>query len=224
MQLWSTDSEHVGDLLPGPALIPGSAYLRRLELLKQPPEGSYRPQAGLWVAVRCRRGEFIDFTHACQLTLTGIAASIYVDEWVPAGEKVRTDRSTPVRRAGPSPLPGWRARWPSAPRSGPSRHTGMTRRLCSRPQRRACTVPVAAATQAGSRASTGGGAAWSTTPVGCWHRAAGWRCSPRPVRRTTRTFRAGRLSSVRAATLLRSFLIGGKERWSSACLLERGMS
>ncbi len=137
----STDSEHVGDLLPGPALIPGSAYLRRLELLKQPPEGSYRPQAGLWVAVRCRRGEFIDFTHACQLTLTGIAASIYVDEWVPAGEKVRTDRSTPVRRAGPSPLPGWRARWPSAPRSGASRHTGMMRRLCSRPQRRACTVP-----------------------------------------------------------------------------------
>ena len=61
---------NVRDFLPGPALVPRAADLRRLELLDQPAQCPNRAETGTGIAVSGRRGELIDLSHVCQPTLT----------------------------------------------------------------------------------------------------------------------------------------------------------
>lgn len=73
------DAQLGRDLLPGPALCAGPAYLYGFQLLQQSPEGGHGTQAHARVTVTGACRQIGSFGHECQCRLTNGRASTHID-------------------------------------------------------------------------------------------------------------------------------------------------
>src|SRR5262245_38155956 len=85
--------ERVGDRLPGPAVRPGVAHLKRLKLLDELAQGGDRAQPGARVGGAGGGCQPFGVGHACQVTLTPITVSRHLD--TPGRRPPRTVRRLP---------------------------------------------------------------------------------------------------------------------------------